>query len=359
MFLQRKSPGTMGTNPRAINLLHIGRKALNENEFASPIVIRVERTLPEETTMERELWPRIYHLVMACGTSIRQSDVTFQPHLLVLVLLWAALHDRPQSWACDEANWSTTALRPAALPSAATVSRRLRSIAVGVLMRDLAARLRDIVPPPLIAALDGKPLPLGGASHDPDARNGHGAGKIARGYKLHAVWGGRPMPEAWSVEPLNVCETKAAEALLPELVGRGGGYLLADGEYDANGVFDAAGAVGYQLVAPREDPGAGLGHRRQSPYRLRCIELLRGTVGAAGSLRDRIDRTFGAFGRELYALRGRIERSFGNATSFAGGLGPLPAWVRRMHRVWRWVWAKLLINAVRIVMKQGLTANMQ
>ena len=91
-------------------------------------------------------------------------------------------------------------------------------------------------------------------------RTDHGAGKIAKGYKLHAIWGGRPMPEAFAVEPLNVCETKAAERLLPEMAGRGGGYLLGDGEYDATGVFDAAGAVGYQrLIALAEDPEAGLG----------------------------------------------------------------------------------------------------
>ena len=62
--------------------------------------------------------------------------------------------------------------------------------------------------------------------------------------------------------------------MLPELADcGGGGYVLGDGEYDVNPVFDAAGAAGYQFVAPREDPKAGLGHRRQSPYRLRCIEL--------------------------------------------------------------------------------------
>jgi len=31
-----------------------------------------------------------------------------------------------------------------------------------------------------------------------------------------------------------------------------------------------------------------------------------------------------------------------------GGLGPLPAWVRGLERVRTWVWAKPLINAVRI-----------
>ena len=48
-------------------------------------------------------------------------------------------------------------------------------------MRAPAEPLRDVLPARLVQALDGKPLPVGGASHDPDARNGHGAGKIAKG----------------------------------------------------------------------------------------------------------------------------------------------------------------------------------
>jgi hypothetical protein len=150
------------------------------------------------------------------------------------------------------------------------------------------------------------------------------------------------MPEAFAVEPLNVPETKAAEALLPELAG-GGGYLLGDGVYDANAVFEAAAAAGYQLLAPRgATAGTGLGHRRHSVARLRSMALLAGP-----------------FGRSLYRLRAGIERAFGQASSFGGGLSPLPAWVRRRHRVWRWVCAKLLINGVRIAQRQGLMANMQ
>ena len=82
--------------------------------------------------------------------------------------------------------------------------------------------LRAATTPGIVQVIDGKPLPVGGASHDPDARNGHGAGKIAKGYKLHAIWGRAAVPEAWSVEPLNVCETKAAEVLLASAPGPGG-----------------------------------------------------------------------------------------------------------------------------------------
>ena len=62
------------------------------------------------------------------------------------------------------------------------------------------------------------------------------------------------------------------------------------------------------------------------------------------------------FGQKLWAKRREIECLFGNCTSFGGGLAPLPAWVRRLRRVKRWVWAKLLINAVRIQIRQRLVA---
>src|SRR3954471_10794775 len=111
--------------------------------------------------MERQLWPTLYHLVMTVGASIRQVNVTYQPHIIVLVHLWAALHDRPASWACDVRNWAQTTLRPAPLPPPSTLSRRLGSLAVGVLMRALAGPLREVVPARLVQALDGKPLTVG------------------------------------------------------------------------------------------------------------------------------------------------------------------------------------------------------
>jgi len=90
--------------------------------------------------MERELWPRLYHLVMEVGQTLRLTDVTYQPHIIVLVFLWAALHDRPVSWACDERNWATTTLRPATLPDPSTLSRRLRRVDTAMLMRALVQR---------------------------------------------------------------------------------------------------------------------------------------------------------------------------------------------------------------------------
>jgi hypothetical protein len=290
--------------------------------------------------MERELWPPLYPALRAVAKDFCQKYVSYHPWVLVAVLCWAAVHDRPLSWACNPRHWSTTRLRPARIPSAATLSRRVDGLAVGAFLRLVEQPLRERGDRRLLALLDGKPLPVSGVSKDREARWGRGAGGKAKGYKLHTLWSaGRPVPEAWELTPLNEAESVVARRLLRQAPGVG--YVLADGNYDSGPVFDEAAAQGYQLVAPLPK-NAGQGHRPQSAPRLRCRDLLQGE-----------------FGRGLYALRGQIERTYGNAVSFAGGLGPLPAWVRGRARVRSWVWAKLLINAVRIAKKQGLTSPLQ
>lgn len=281
--------------------------------------------------MERELWPLLYRLLRETAKDFRQKYVQYQPWVLVAMMLWAALHDRPVSWACQRRHWSTTTLRPPRLPSASTLSRRIDRVGVGLFWRALEQRLRARGTPALVAFVDGKPLPIGGNGKDPDARFGRGAGSVAKGYKLHAVWSTRPLPEAWTVTPLNANEKAVARELIGQLTY--GGYLLGDGNYDASYVYDAAFARGYQLLAPyRPGKAPGSGKHYQSPHRLRSIALMHSDYGKA-----------------LYKARTTIERSYGNATAFAGGLGPLPAWVRGLPRVRTWVWAKLLINAVRIL----------
>jgi hypothetical protein len=290
--------------------------------------------------MERELWPSLYHHLQAVAADFRQKYVSYQPWVLVACLLWAALHDRTRAWACQPEHWSSTTLKPARLPSPSTLSRRLDGLVVGAFLRALECRLRASGSLALLALLDGKPLPVSGVSKDPDATWGRGAGGKAKGYKLHTLWANRPMPEAWEVRPLNEAETTVAQRLFGQ--SSGGGYALADGNFDGSPVFDAAAAANWQLLVPMPDPNAGQGHRYQSPARLRCIELVRGD-----------------FGRALLGLRSRIERLYGTAVSFAGGLAALPAWVRRLDRVRTWVWAKLLINAARIIKHQRLTPRLQ
>ena len=176
--------------------------------------------------MGRELWPVLYRLLRQTATDFHQKYVQHQPWTLVAVALWAALHDRPLSWACRAHNWTTTRLRPSRLPSPATLSRRLSSVGVGLLWRALEQRIRDAGEPRLLSFIDGKPLTVSGVSGDPDAGYGRGAGEMSKGDKLHAVWSCRAVPEAWEVAPINVGETTVARRPLPQL--SHGGYLPAD-----------------------------------------------------------------------------------------------------------------------------------
>lgn len=285
--------------------------------------------------MERELWAKLYHWVRVTAQEVHQKYVQIQPWVIVATMLWAALHDRPIAWACDPRNWSTTRLKPMRIPSEATMSRRSDSVATGLFWTRLEQYLRQSEPS-VLAYLDGKPLPIGGNSKDPDAGYGRAAGGFAKGYKLHTVWSKSNLPDAWEVTPMNVSEKTVAYRLIGQL--HGGGYLLADGNYDASYLYDRAFEYGYQLMAPHrkaKDPGSG-GHY-QSPHRLHSIELFQHQ-----------------YGQKLYHARPQIERDYGNATTFGGGLAPLPAWVRGRDRVRTWVWAKLLINAARILIHKDL-----
>jgi len=154
--------------------------------------------------MERELWPVLYHSLQQTAKAVQQQYVQIHPWVIGATLLWAAVHDRPVRCACDPAHWETTPLRPLHLPSEATMSRRADQVCTGVFWRALEPRLRGSGHPALLAFLDGKPLPVGGNSNDPDARWGRDAGGLAKGYKLHAVWSTGVLPEVGEVTPLNV-----------------------------------------------------------------------------------------------------------------------------------------------------------
>jgi hypothetical protein len=286
--------------------------------------------------MERVRWLELYRLAKELGKDF-PGGVFYPSWVIVGVFLWAAVHDRPVSWACRREHWPVRS-EIRFLPSQSVMSRRLRTKAVRGLLAAMEKTLRERGEPHWIKVIDSKPLTVGNYSKDPDARWGratkHG---FARGYKLHAVWGGGPLPEAWLVAPMNTADTQAARQLVPTL--SGSGYLLGDGQYDSNQLYDLAGKHDHQLVAPRRKTAKGLGHHKHSPYRLRAIELQKHL-----------------FGEALTEERTDIERMFGGLTCFGGGLAPLPSWVRRQHRVELWVQAKLLINGLRLLHKFSLAA---
>ena len=276
--------------------------------------------------MERERWSLLYKLILELGKSF-PSGWKYPTTTIVGVYFWAVLHERNVSWACDPGNWDRT-LPQLLLPSQDRMSKRLRSRAVRGLLAALEESLKSKEPEP-VKVVDSKPLVVSLVSKDPDAKWGRTRRRhFQHGYKLHVVWGRGAMPIAWRVTPINAQDGHAAQPLLERLVGRG--YVLGDSQYDQNDRYDEAAAHGHQLLALTDQPNAGKGHHRQSPHRLRGLALMH-------HFRDWVRRQ-----------RANIERSFGGLSCAAGGLAPLPAWVRRLSRVTQWVQAKLILNALRL-----------
>ena len=123
-------------------------------------------------------------------------------------------------------------------------------------------------------------------------------------------------------------------------------YVAADNEYDGNETYDAAAAAGAQLVTnPRRKRPAGVGHRRQSPARLRSLAM------TANPLSICCQAT--SLGLDLLHMRGGIERAFGQMGNFGGGLSPLPNWVRRPRRVALWIAGKFMIAMARKLTRAG------
>lgn len=281
--------------------------------------------------MERELWPILAtHLTSLARVTPRGRFTHSTPRIL-RVYLWAVLHDRPVSWACDRRSWAGVK-PPRVLPDQSTMSRRLTRDETRAMLDQLLDRLAPPVQHALVLRIDGKPLPVAKHSQDRRATIGRGSGGFARGYKLHAVYACKNRPIAYRVEPLNVDERVVAARMIDEQ-DLGEGYLLGDANYETNPLYDQAAAAGRLMVTPRRFANAkGLGQSRQhSRHRVAMIERMRGPS---------------PFTRELLKQRRSIETRFANLCNFGGGLTHLPPWVRG-RRVEPYVTAKILIRLAR------------
>lgn len=285
--------------------------------------------------MEGELFTRVYALLMQMGKHAGPSGCVYSDRLIVLTYLWAVIHDRPCSWACDPRH-AWPGHRELPLPSPSTLSRRLRTASVHQCLQDLQQCLQEVWPPTDLGFIDAKPLPIGSSSKDPDAGYGRAGSGKAKGYKLYAIRAAGGPIQAWRVHPMQVSVVKVAVELIPQVSGPG--VLVGDREYDVGHLYDRSAAQGLQLLAPKMH-GEGLGHRAQSPHRLAGLALVATPQGQAW-LRQRIG----------------IDQYFGHLGNCGGGPSPLPNWVRRRHRVQLWVQAKLLFHLVRLTIRSALTA---
>jgi hypothetical protein len=294
--------------------------------------------------MDARIWRRIARAIHSETPKHRSFHKHFPDPVVAQVYLWAVLHDRPVDWACSAGNWR--GYPHPALPSQPTMSRRLRTVGVCQFLEQVRLNLREHFPQRKLKFLDSRPILVGGASTDRDAKAGRAARGKARGYRIHCLWDVAGAPDLFCLAPMSTNDKVPAVSLIP--TARGAWYLGGDNQYDANGLYDLSGENGIQLlVAPRHKTPQGLGHHYQSPLRLKSLELTANPLKPCG--------VTCSFGQDLVGQRTMIERAFGSWSSFGGGQGCyIPAWVRRPHRVALWVEGKLIILLARMSERQAV-----
>lgn len=288
--------------------------------------------------MDQTSWK---HIVAACKRHGRRLKplprAEFNDWVIAALVLWHTTNDRPMYWACDRRNLPPW-FRPRKLPSASQFSRRVAMDRTTLLLENLHKEFAGGDSATGLSFLDGKPLVVGVASKDPDAKRGHVMGGFAKGYKLHAwVTEDRRMP-VFSVQSLNRGEQPVAEAMvefMPMFSDRA--LVLADSNYDSTTLYNAlAGRNAALLVKPRGIARHPKTRKQSGPYRREMVDLW--------DQRPQLPRL-------VYKQRIHVEGALSNLTCYGGGLGPLPAWVRGLTRVTRWVGCKIILYHLRLRMK--------
>src|SRR5215207_4280783 len=114
-----------------------------------------------------------------------------------------------------------------ARPDQSTISRRTRRADFWQFLQRVGERMAGKPPaapaaPALVKVVDGKPLELPNHTTDRDATWGRCVSRTGVGYKLHAVFSpGNPMPDAFAVTTLNVCEKRMAARMVKRIAGLG------------------------------------------------------------------------------------------------------------------------------------------
>jgi hypothetical protein len=282
--------------------------------------------------MEDRLWTIVCDIVPADKPEVRQQ---YSAREILLVMLWATLHDRPTQWACQAQSWPDRC-RPRQLPHPSTVSRRRRKPGVEELLSACHTKALEMLTANTCggwAVIDGMPLTVSDFSKDPDARNGRAYRHWGRGYKLHAVCDSRGVILRFEVCSLNVNERVAARRLLPGLehyVHR----VLADGNYDGAPLHECLDGRHLKLYTPLINNYAG---PKTHPRRRRLQRLMAKPIGKKlRKTRDQIERQFALFGNLGFGFKG------------------LPNWVRRQRRVANWMSLKVLLyNAYKLASTQN------
>ena len=154
--------------------------------------------------MDRKQWLIIQRLIRGAVKKVGATPKTqFSDKLILSMYIWSVSQDRPLSWACDRSHYGNC-FRPRQLPSVSQFCRRVKTERFQLFLQAIHHALTDDVRLANLNFFDGKPLAVGNYSRDPEAKNGYGAGRMQRGYKLHALVTGHRKIASWSLLPMNM-----------------------------------------------------------------------------------------------------------------------------------------------------------
>jgi hypothetical protein len=287
--------------------------------------------------MDRKIWRSLCAAVRSADRRVVRYGrrPRFSDQQIVKMYLWAVWHDRPLCWACDRKHYNTM-FRPVQVPSVSQFCRRMKTPRVQTMLDAIQSYLTHSDAPIRLSFLDGKPLPIPTWSRDKDSRIGYATKGFARGYKLHAWAAEDGRIVRFSIRPMNDGEARVAREFATD--SRVSGLVLADANYDSQQLYQALGAGGAQLLTPLKRIAMNPGPlRRMGENRRFAIDLF---------------HRLGEGYRTLLHRRDAIERCFSALCCFGGGLTTLPAWVRRLDRVTRWVGAKIAIYHARLCLRK-------
>ena len=288
--------------------------------------------------MDKKVWSIITKVIVSVNRSLEQTGrrPRYSDVLIMRMYLWAVWHDRPMFWACDRRNYDTL-FRPRVLPSVSQFSRRLKTERIEKMIQAVHERLTQTPTLSMLSFFDGKALPLSKHSRDKEAKKGYADGTFRKGYKLHAWATHDGRIPRFQVLPMNCGEPNTARELT-DLIPPGS-LVLADANYDSGKLYQAVDDRHSQLLTPLKGMAESAGQLRRMPIARRRAMMLW--------------RRFAQQCKELLKQRYDIERIFSAVSCFGGGLSPLPAWVRRLSRVRRWVSAKLIIYHARLILRKA------
>lgn len=312
--------------------------------------------------MDRDVWQTTMAAIQRAARRVKEPGCRkplYPNWLIVAMYLWSVWHDRCLSWACDRGHYGGLFRPRGKLPSVSRFSRRVKTDAVQAILGRVHEELRACGLASDVGYFDGKPLVVSPVSKDPDAARGKVSGGFAKsernrrlpasGYKLHAYVNEHRRIAVWSVTPLNVAEPSVALALTPHLPPvTPQEVVLADSNYDSAPLHRALAEGGRAMLSPLR---GCVPLKLDSPRRAKTLREMGPARAAAVALWERCP----GLARQALKRRNNVEGVF-SVLVCAAGLGPPPAFVRRLDRVTRWTGAKIILYHARLLAQERAAA---